>query len=286
MSETTADGTHGRNFGDAHHSQNANSPQDTESWQKELPSFMRNFERFDWILWGLLAASGIYGLALLPFRAVLLIDYTFVYTVLSGSSLSVLALTAENENNTGLIIAAVLVAAVSMVKFLPLFFLIGKRWGPSFIDYSFMGHPPLWFRKLENFIYRHPGFCLLLSYIPFSPIPATIIVVIAGIKRTKGWIIGAYVLVYAIALKCFYVYLGLTFGATVRETLVTIERYVTWITFALLGYMFFTMWLKSKRKKARLHTMDDAQGLSNTDGRAERDDRAEKDVRITKDDAS
>jgi putative membrane protein len=241
---------------------------------------MRNFERFDWILWGLLAASGIYGFALLPFRAMLLVDHPFLYSALSGSSLSVLALTAENENNTGLIVATVLVAAVSMVKFLPLFFLIGKRWGPSFIDYSFMGHPPLWFRKLENFIYRHPGFCLLLSYIPFSPIPATIIVVIAGIKRTKGWIIGAYVLVYAIALKCFYVYLGLTFGATVRETLVTIERYVTWITFALLGYMFFTMWLKSKRKKARLHTMDDAQGLSNTDGRAEKDDR------ITKDDAS
>ncbi|MFW8573926.1 DedA family protein [Corynebacterium pseudodiphtheriticum] len=286
MSETTADGTHGHNFGDADPSQKTNSPQDTESWQQELPSFMRNFERFDWILWGLLAASGIYGFALLPFRAMLLVDHPFLYSALSGSSLSVLALTAENENNTGLIVATVLVAAVSMVKFLPLFFLIGKRWGPSFIDYSFMGHPPLWFRKLENFIYRHPGFCLLLSYIPFSPIPATIIVVIAGIKRTKGWIIGAYVLVYAIALKCFYVYLGLTFGATVRETLVTIERYVTWITFALLGYMFFTMWLKSKRKKARLHTMDDAQGLSNTDGRAERDDRAEKDVRITKDDAS
>ncbi|MEY8210096.1 hypothetical protein [Corynebacterium sp. MNWGS58] len=231
--------------------------QSTESWQQELPSFMRNFERFDWILWGLLAASGIYGLALLPFRAMLLVDYPFLYSALSGSSLSVLALTAENEDNTGLIIAAVLVAAVSMVKFLPLFFLIGKRWGPAFIDYSFMGHPPLWFRKLENFIYQHPGFCLLLSYIPFSPVPATIIVVIAGIKRTKGWIISAYVLVYAIALKCFYVYLGLTFGATVRETLVTIERYVTWITFALLGYMFFTMWLKSKRKKARLHTMED-----------------------------
>ena len=62
MSETTADGTHGHNFGDADPSQKTNSPQDTESWQQELPSFMRNFERFDWILWGLLAASGIYGL--------------------------------------------------------------------------------------------------------------------------------------------------------------------------------------------------------------------------------
>lgn len=257
MSDGTADANH-----------TGKDSTDTDSWKQELPSFMQNFQRFDWILWGLLAASGIYGLALLPFRAVLLIDYTFVYTVLSGSSLSVLALTAENEDNVGLIVATVLVAAVSMVKFLPLFYLIGKRWGPMFIDYSFMGHPPLWFRKLENFIYRHPGFCLLLSYIPFSPIPATIIVVIAGIKRTKGWVIGAYVLVYAIALKCFYVYLGLTFGATVRETLVTIERYVTWITFALLGYMFFTMWLKSKRKKARLHTMDDADGKDDKNGAA------------------
>ena len=97
-----------------------------------------------------ISSALIYGLALLPVRAVLLIDYTFVYTVLSGSSLSVLALTAENEDNVGLIVAAVLVAAVSMVKFLPLFFLIGKRWGPSFIDYSFMGHPPLFAHPSDN----------------------------------------------------------------------------------------------------------------------------------------
>ena len=58
MSDGTADANH-----------TGKDSTDTDSWQQELPSFMRNFERFDWILWGLLAASGIYGLALLPFRA-------------------------------------------------------------------------------------------------------------------------------------------------------------------------------------------------------------------------
>lgn len=214
----------------------------------ELPEFMQRFKRPDWILWWVFIASGIYGLAVIPFRAVLLLDHTFLYTWMTGSGLSVLKLSAENPDRPLFLMFVVVVATASMFKFMPLFYLIGKRWGPEFLDYQFMGKPPLWYRKLENFIYSKLGLCLLLAYIPFSPIPGTILVIIAGIRRVNGWIIAGYLAVYGVMLKCFYLWLGLRFGEGVRETLVVLDRYIMWITLALVAYLFVTVWWKQSKK--------------------------------------
>lgn len=219
--------------------------------QQNLPSFLVKPQRMDLVLYGALIAVGIFSFALMPFRAVLLNDYTLQNVFLTGGSFSVLKLSAENPDRPVFLALVVIVAALSMIKFLPLYYLMGRRWGQEFIDLSFANHPPLWFRKLENFIYRRLGFCLFLSFVPFSPIPATIIIAIGGIQRVKGWVVAAYAFVFAAMLKSFYVYLGLTFGEEVRSTLEVIDKYVMRITLALIAYMFISIWYKNwKQAKA------------------------------------
>lgn len=214
------------------------------------PDFITNPDSTDKALLLAITAMAIYGFALIPFRAVLLLEHTFLYTWLSGSNLSVLILAAQNPERPWFLAFVVAIAALSTVKFLPIFFILGKRWGQDFITMSFGGHPPLWFRKLEKFIYQHLGFSLFLSFIPFSPIPATILVAIGGITKVKGWIVGAYVYVFAVMLKCFYLYLGLRFGPSIQDSLETIDKYVMRITFALIAWMFISIWLKNKKSRA------------------------------------
>ncbi|MCQ9351739.1 hypothetical protein NQ015_02475 [Corynebacterium sp. 153RC1] len=215
----------------------------------EMPSFLKNATRLDWALYAGLIAVGIYGFAIIPFRATLLLNHTMVYTVLTGSSLSVLSHAASNPGRWAYLGGVVLLAAASSIKFLPLFFLIGKRWGREFLDSSFGGRPPLWFRKLERFIHNHIGISMALAYVPFSPIAPTIIAVVGGIARARGWAVMGFAFVFAIALKSFYVYLGITFGTQVQSTLMVIDRYVTWITLGLVAYMFAAIYYKQNRKK-------------------------------------
>ncbi|ALA68000.1 hypothetical protein [Corynebacterium lactis] len=225
---------------------------------EDLPSFLREPDRIDKILYASLMAMAVYGFALIPFRAVLLLEHTFLHTWLSGSNLSVLILAAKNPDRPWFLAFVVLVAALSTIKFMPLFYWMGKKWGPEFITMSFGGYPPRWFRKMEAFIYRRIDVSLFASFVPFSPIPATIVVGIGGIARAKGWLVGAYLFIFAVMLKCFYLYLGLTFGPSIQSSLETIDKYVMYITFALIGWMFLSIWWKNS-KKAKVGAGDGAE---------------------------
>lgn len=217
--------------------------------REDLPSFMREPDKLDKILYASLVLVAIYGFALIPFRAVLLLKYTFLHTWLSGSNLSVLILAAENSERPWFLAFVVVIAALSTIKFMPFFYWMGKKWGPEFITMSFGGHPPKWFKKTEDFIYNHIGWTLLASFIPFSPIPATIIVAIGGIAKVRGWLVAAYLFVFSVMLKGFYLYLGLRFGPSIQTSLETIDRYVTYLTIALIGWMFLSIWWKNRKNQ-------------------------------------
>lgn len=216
----------------------------------ELPEFLANATRTDWVLWGLMVAAGIYSFALIPFRALLLVNHPFFYAGLSGSNLAVLTVGATYSDKPWQLVAVIIIATLSAAKFLPLYFLLGKRWGKEFVDMMFAGHPPKWFSKLENFIYNHQGFSFLLSCIPFSPISPVLIVTISGIKRARGIFVSMWVLSFITLLKLFYLYLGITFGTQVQDTLEVINRYITWITIALIAWLFISINLKQRKKGA------------------------------------
>ncbi|MDO4897981.1 MAG: hypothetical protein Q3965_01625 [Rothia sp. (in: high G+C Gram-positive bacteria)] len=226
----------------------APEPEEQKPSDPALPSFLTHPGTVDKWLLGALAFMTIYSLALIPARAYLIVNLPWLLSLLTGSGLGLLITAAQNTDQPLLWGSLAVAAGLSTIKFMVVYFFMGKHWGQAFIDWIFASHTPLWYRKLEGFVQRHLLLCLFLSFIPFSPIPATILVAIAGIRTMNGWLVFAYCYLLALANKCFYLYLGLTFGEGVQPTLQTIDKYMMQITLVLLAYVFVVNWWKGSKK--------------------------------------
>lgn len=224
----------------------------TNKAPQSLETLIENFDRTDWLYIAALWAVAIYGFAIMPFRAVLLIDHPALYTVLTGSNLSMLAHGANHSAGTtslAAIVGLTVVAVISAMKFLPLYYLLGKRWGPGFIKMTFGEHPPRWYQKLENLNPRYIGWFVVASLIPFSPLPVTIILAYAGIRRANPLPIFALIAALTTGHKILYTYLGYRFGTEVQATLLTIDRYILWITLGLVAWTIIAIWWKNRTGK-------------------------------------
>lgn len=214
-----------------------------------LPSFLTQPRPIDKVLLSLLAFMTIFSMVMIPLRPNLLVNAPWLVSLLTGSGLGLLITAAQNQGAALMLAALTAAAAASHIKFMAVYFFMGKHWGQGFITWLFANHTPLWWRKLEGFVEKHLFLSLLLGFIPFSPIPATILVAIAGIRKLKGWVIGLYIYLLAIGNKLFYLYLGLRFGEGIQPTLETIDRYMMQITLALIAYVFIMNWWRSSKKK-------------------------------------
>lgn len=214
-----------------------------------LPSFLTKPGPVDKVLLSLLAFMTIFSMVMIPLRPNLLVNVPWLLSLLTGSGLGLLITAAQNQGAVFMLAALTAAAAASHIKFMAVYFLMGKHWGQDFINWMFANHTPLWWRKLEGFVEKHLFLSLLLGFIPFSPIPATILVAIAGIRKLKGWMIGLYIYLLAVANKLFYLYLGLRFGEGIQPTLETIDRYMMQITLALIAYVFIMNWWRGSKKK-------------------------------------
>lgn len=229
---------------------NPTPDQPGEEKDPALPSFLTSPRGIDKVLLGLLALMTVYSMVMIPLRPNLLVNAPWALSLLTGSGLGLLVTAAQNQGAPLLLAALTAVAAASHLKFMVVYFLMGKHWGQDFISWIFANHTPLWWRKLEGFVERHLLLSLLLGFIPFSPVPATILVAIAGIRQMKGWVIALYLYALALANKLFYLYLGLRFGVGIQPTLETIDRYMMQITLALVAYVLIMNWWRGSKKKS------------------------------------
>lgn len=215
--------------------------------KNSLPTFITKGSVGDTLLFASFVLISIYSLALIPFRAKLLVEAPLLNIFLTGGNFSVVALAAQNSNNMAALICFVLLAAVSSIKFLPLYFLMGKRWGDDFMAMMFKSHKPLWLKWLENFIYKHPAISLGLCYIPLSPVNPAIVAVVSGLSKVRMRLFLLLAAIFAIALKIFYTALGVIYGEAVLATLQVIDKYMLWITLALFVWVFVVVFRKEYR---------------------------------------
>ncbi|MDO4927464.1 MAG: hypothetical protein Q3976_00125 [Corynebacterium sp.] len=230
----------------------ADQPDGTDDYKEYLPSFLRNPSKRDIWLYVALMALTIYSFAILPFRAALMVNQPVLYTVLTGSSLTLVTHGATRPEDFGFLGLMILISVISALKFVPIYYLIGRWWGEEFITLSFGNRQPLWWRKLENFIRTHIGWALFLCYIPFSPIPATIVVILAAMKNVSWWKVTGYLVIFIAVVKVFYTYLGIAFDQQVVETLRIVDRYILWITLGLLAWTIFMANRKPKAPKPQV----------------------------------
>lgn len=180
-----------------------------------------------------------YGLALLPFGPKLLVDNPQLLAALRGSGVALVAVGAESATTGSAWLPWLLAATVVSSLALPVFYVLGRRWGEDVLTFLFPAETPKWFRKVESSVRRFPALWLAAAYVPFSPIPPTIILALAGVEKVRWQLAVGLTLLYTLMLKGFYLAMGYRFGREVSEVIEMIDRYMLYFTLAILAYV---MW--------------------------------------------
>lgn len=211
---------------------------------------MKNPEPMDKLLFALLMAMGVYSMAMLALRAWLL-SHPLAYSLLIGGYTSATVSGANASVDNGdwwFYLAASLVGAL---KFVPVYWLMGKRWGMEFIDMSlqYMPRARTFFTKALT---KESGktTAVILGLVPLGycpgPVPGTVVNAIAGLLKVGLGVVMAINALSVLAVNGLFMWLGHTFGDQVLEVINVVNRYLLWFTIGLLVLVV----VKARRKKA------------------------------------
>lgn len=210
---------------------------------------MKNPEPMDKLLFGLLMAMGVYSMAMLALRAWLL-SHPLAYSLLIGGYTSATVSGANASVGNGdwwLYLAASLVGGL---KFVPVYWLMGKRWGMEFIDMSlqYMPRARTFFTKALT---KESGKtkAVILGLVPLGycpgPVPGTVLNAIAGLLKVGLGVVMAINALSVLAVNGLFMWLGHTFGDQVLEVINVVNRYLLWFTIGLLVLVV----VKARKKK-------------------------------------
>lgn len=215
----------------------------------DMPAFLVDREPLDNFLFAALLLMGLYSMAMIGLRAYLL-SHPLAYTLLIGgyTSATVAGANVSAGNGTAwLYLACTLVGAL---KFMPIYWLMGRRWGREFIDASLRYMPRVhrfFNRAVKDESTRTKAVVLGLLPLGFAPgpVPALLLNAMAGLLRI-GFLLTLAVNVASVALvNGIFMYLGYVYGEQVLDIVDLVNRYLLWITVALIGFAV----LSSRRKR-------------------------------------
>lgn len=207
--------------------------------------------RADLACFGWISVLGLYSLALLPFRAVLL-TRPFLAAALTGSRTGVVMIGA---------LAAVgqaswwpfwlVVATLSVVKFDWVYFWAGRLWGRGVFE-MVAGKSKRARRnaeRAERITLKYSVPALLITYLPI-PLPAAVIYATLGTAGMRWRKFFAWDLLFAALMQSAYFYLGFRIGEPAVEVVAEYGKYLWFVTLAILAGMIVTALWRSHRKRA------------------------------------
>lgn len=230
----------------------ARSPGAEKNEEPELPKFLAEPERMDIVLFVALLAMGLFSLAMIPLRAWLLTE-PLAYTLLVGGYTSAVVSGANASVGNGVFVVYLLCTVVGAVKFMPVYWLMGRRWGTEFIDMSLQYMPRahrIFRRAVDSGSPRTKAWTLFfvpLGYMP-GPVPGTVVNAVGGLLKMRFLLMLAVNVVSILVINGLMMWLGYRFGEPVLDVVDVINRYMLWITLGLLALMFFQAWRRSKKK--------------------------------------
>jgi membrane-associated protein len=191
-------------------------------------------QRADLICWFGIALSGLYALALIPIRPLLIGHHPVLLELLTGSMTSIVTAGAFARVGQVPIALAVLAAVPGMIMFDPFFWWAGRRWGRGMLT-IFAGRSRRGARlvsRAEKYGRRLGWLGLVLAY--YLPIPAALVFVVAG---WTGMRLLTFVILDAVgALLWIGLLAGLGYylGQDAVDVAKTISHYGTWISIGLI----------------------------------------------------
>ncbi|MBO0804014.1 MAG: VTT domain-containing protein [Nocardiopsaceae bacterium] len=204
--------------------------------------------RADIICWAGIVGSGLYYLALMPFRASLVGTHPLLGTFLNGATESIVAAAAFARVGHGSLAVVLLVAIPGLMKFDVLYWWAGRLWGERVV-LLLSGRRKAGARYMDRVRRWGAWFTWPAMVVaPFLPIPSAIIYVIAG---WAGMSVVTYLvldLVGELLWAGLLVSLGYALGKHAVTVAETVSRYGLWISLGIIAIVFVSQ-LRSVRTR-------------------------------------
>ena len=227
------------------------SPQEEKPWWDDpsLP-WRHKPDRADLVCWTWIAVVGVYALAMLPLRAVLIGWNPPAAAMISGGRTSVVATGAWARVGGGPLVLYWAVASLSLVKFSWVYWWAGKLWGTNVID-LLAGQSARAKRSANRAVRFTNRFWLPAIILTFLPIPFPMPVVYAAIGAA-GTPLRRFlppVIAVSAVFQAGYLALGWWIGHPAVAVVDLYAKYMWYVTLAILVGMLATWWWR--RRKTR-----------------------------------
>jgi membrane-associated protein len=203
--------------------------------------------RADLICWAGIALSGLYGLALIPLRPLLIGRNPVLLELLTGSMTSIVTAGAFARVGQVSLVLAVTAAVPGMIIFDPFFWWAGRLWGRGMLTLA-AGRGRRSRRliaRAERLGHRLGWIGVVIAY--YLPVPAALLFVIAG---WTGMRLVTFVLLDALAALLWIgmlIGLGYYLGQDAVDVAKTISHYGTWASIALVVAVLIARNVRGRR---------------------------------------
>jgi len=209
-----------------------NQPKDP--WQDARLPWEGKPRRVDLLCWAAITLSGLYYLALLPFRASLVGTHPIVSVLLNGSTEAIVSAAAFAKVGHGSIIVVLLAAIFGTMKFDIIYWWAGRLWGEKVIQiFSGRGKRSAKFVARVNRSGRWLTWpAVVLS--PFLPIPNALVYAAAG-WTGMSWL--TFLILDAIGSLMWaglLAGLGWALGQSAVNVAQEISKYGLWVSIAIV----------------------------------------------------
>lgn len=239
------------------------------------------FGREDKICASLIGLMTVYGLAMIPLRPVVLGLAPLVLVTLTGSMTGMVMCGAFAATGASWWPFALILGTLGAMKFDPIFWWAGRLWGDQFIA-SMVGPTPRARKRAqraEALAKRYEVLAILITYIPFLPIPGAIIYAVLGAAGTSLKRFLTVTVLAAFVTRVGYFALGYWIGEPAVAALEEFGKYMWYVSIALIvGVVFVSFRSARKQQQAeaaaaaktpRTPTRPDIAGITDPDGPAD-----------------
>lgn len=217
----------------------------------EGPSFLKDPQPMDMVLIVLLLAMSVFSLAMIAPRGWFL-THPMAYSLLIGGYTSATVSGANVFAGNGHWWTYLLASLVGALKFMPIYWLLGRRWGADFIDMSLQYMPRarrFFTRALREESVKSKAITLgllPLGYAP-GPVPSMILNAVAGLLKVGFWFALVVNIASVLLVNGLFMWLGFTFGDQVLAVVETVNKYLLWVTIGLIAVLIYQARKQSKR---------------------------------------
>jgi membrane-associated protein len=194
--------------------------------------------RVDIACWAAITLSGLYYLALLPFRATLVGTHPVLLIVLNGSTEGIVSAAAFASRGHGTLAVVLLASIPGLMKFDLIYWWAGRLWGEKVI-HLFAGQSERKRRRGLKFLERvnrlGPKFTWPAMIVtPFLPIPNAIVYAVAGLTGMRWYTFLILDAIGSLAWAGMLAGLGYALGQSAVSVAEAISRYGLWISIGIV----------------------------------------------------